>query len=217
MLPQLTIEYLQTEAAVFCQSESQHNEPSLYGISDGKAVGTYLEHKFKKMLHKKYIYKDGSSAKGIDFPELGVDIKATSIKQPQSSSPFKSAQQKIYGLNYSLMIFVYRKIDDVESLASKLNIEHAVFVDKTRTADYHTTRGILDIMEHGGDIEDMACFIKERDLPVDETSAIKIAEECWKNPPKLGYLTISNALQWRLQYKRVIKSAGGVDGILKVL
>ena len=26
--------------------------------------------------------------------------------------------------------------------------------------------------------------------------------------PRLGYLTISNALQWRLQYSRVIEQAG---------
>jgi len=53
-----------------------------------------------------------SSAKGIDFPELGVDLKTTSIKQPQSSCPFKSARQKIYGLGYHLLVFVYEKIDE---------------------------------------------------------------------------------------------------------
>lgn len=31
-----------------------------------------------------------------------------------------------------------------------------------------------------------------------------IADEILRNPPKQGYLTISNALQWRLQYGRVI-------------
>lgn len=30
------------------------------------------------------------------------------------------------------------------------------------------------------------------------------------------YLTISNALQWRLQYSRVIAQAGAVDGIIRV-
>lgn len=38
-----------------------------------------------------------------------------------------------------------------------------------------------------------------------------------ENPPQRGYLTISNALQWRLQYNRVINKAGDVDGIRKVL
>ena len=36
------------------------------------------------------------------------------------------------------------------------------------------------------------------------------------SPPALGYLTISNALQWRLQYRRVLEHAGKVDGILRV-
>jgi hypothetical protein len=31
-----------------------------------------------------------------------------------------------------------------------------------------------------------------------------------------GYLTVSNALQWRLQYGRVIAEAGKVDGILRL-
>ena len=37
----------------------------------------------------------GSSAKGIDFPALDVDMKVTSVRQPRSSSPFKSARQEI--------------------------------------------------------------------------------------------------------------------------
>ena len=53
-------------------------------------------------------------------------------------------------------------------------------------------------------------------LPVDEIGANKLAEEILNNKPEIGYLTISNALQWRLQYKRVISEAGNIDGILKV-
>jgi len=91
----LTTELLQKEAKRFSKIESQHDEPSLFGVTDGKAVGTYLEHKFQSYLSDRYDYVEGSSAKGIDFPELGVDMKVTSIRQPQSSCPFKSAKQKI--------------------------------------------------------------------------------------------------------------------------
>ena len=31
--------------------------------------------------------------------------------------------------------------------------------------------------------------------------------------PAQGYLTISNALQWRLQYSRVLEKAGTVVGV----
>lgn len=33
-------------------------------------------------------------------------------------------------------------------------------------------------------------------------------------PPEQGYLTISNALQWRLQYARVIALNNQVDGVV---
>lgn len=56
-------------------------------------------------------------------------------------------------------------------------------------------------------------FIEERRLPVDEIEASAIADEIISNPPEIGYLTISNALQWRIQYSRVIEKAGSVAGI----
>src|ERR1700678_3123465 len=106
----LTIQLLQKEASSFAKAQSKHAEPSLFGVTDGKAIGTYLEHKFQTMLELRYHFARGSSAKGIDFPKLDVDIKVTSIRQPQSSCPFKSARQKIYGLGYSLIIFVYENL-----------------------------------------------------------------------------------------------------------
>ena len=216
MKPQLTTEALRTEAATFAGEESTHEEPTLYGVTDGKAVGTYLEHKFQALLHMKYIYDEGSSAKGIDFPGLNVDLKVTSIKQPQSSSPFRSAQQKVRGLGYSLLVFVYQKTDDNAKRTGKLQILHTIFVDAVRTADYQTTRGIREILEREGNSDDLIAFMGDRNLPIDDVAATQLAEELLKNPPELGYLTISNALQWRLQYKRVIEEAGKINGIIRV-
>lgn len=54
--PQLNVEFLKTEAAIFIDQASRHDEPSLYGVTDGKAIGTYLERKFQKFLHKKYLF-----------------------------------------------------------------------------------------------------------------------------------------------------------------
>ena len=214
--PNLTIELLQKEARIFAELESKHNEYSLYGVTDGKAVGTYLEHKFQNYLHEKYEYVEGSSAKGIDFPELEVDIKVTSIRQPQSSCPFKSARQKIYGLGYALLVFVYEKVDYNEKQTGRLIIHHTVFVEKHRTADYQTTSGLLNILKNNGNKDDIIAFFQERMLPIDEIQADSLADEVLKNPPKLGYLTISNALQWRLQYSRVIQEAGSVEGIIRI-
>ncbi|CDH44365.1 hypothetical protein BN874_1620024 [Candidatus Contendobacter odensis Run_B_J11] len=46
MKPELMIEHIKDEAAKFAEIETSYDEPTLYGITDGKAVGTYLEHKF---------------------------------------------------------------------------------------------------------------------------------------------------------------------------
>ena len=140
MKPELTTETLQAEAASFAKAESAHEEPNLYGVTDGKAVGTYLEHKFQDLLHTRYTYEQGSSAKGID----------------------------------------------------------------------------REILERDGNSDDPIAFTYDRNLPIDEMEAVKLARELLANPPELGYLTISNALQWRLQYRRIIENAGMVDGILRV-
>jgi hypothetical protein len=78
----LTADALLSEAAVFSKAESSHAEPALFGVTDGKAVGTYLEHKFVAHLMDNYSFAGGNSALGIDIPSLAVDIKVTSIKQP---------------------------------------------------------------------------------------------------------------------------------------
>lgn len=213
---QLTIGHLKLEARKFATVESCHHEPELYGITDGKAVGTYFEHKFQAYLSEKYSYEQGSSAKGIDFPELKVDMKVTSFRQPQSSCPYKSARQKIYGLGYSLLVFVYNKSDDAIKSTGRLEIQHVVFVDAGRTADFQMTTGIRSIIENQGNSDDLIAFMSDKMLPVDELEASNIAKELLKNPPEIGYLTISNALQWRLQYRRVIDKADSVQGVIRI-
>ncbi len=216
MKPDLTVEIIKQEAADFGASESLHCEPSLFGITDGKAVGTYLEHKFITHLRNSFTFAESNSAKGIDFPALSVDLKVTSFRQPQSSCPFRSGKQKVFGLGYSLLVFVYEKTDDDTNRTGRLNILHSIFVDAHRTADYQTTAGIHRILENDGNADDLMAFLEERMLPIDSIEAREIVEEVMVNPPEIGYLTISNALQWRLQYGRVIEKAGDVDGIIRI-
>jgi hypothetical protein len=208
---------LTDEARVFAAQESGHHEPLLYGVTDGKAIGTYFEHKFRRHLQTKFTFDVGSSAKGIDFPELGVDMKVTSLRQPQSSCPFRSARQKIYGLGYSLLVFIYEKTDDEAARTGNLAVTHTIFVDSSRTADFQTTTGLRRVVENAGNIDDIIAFLQDRFLPVDEITAQELAEEVFATPPEIGYLTISNALQWRLQYRRVIEQAGQVEGVQRIL
>lgn len=212
----LSVVQLCHEAQTFALQQSQAIEPALYGVTDGKAVGTYVEHKFQAYLAQNYTFAIGNTARGIDFPGLSVDVKVTSIRQPQSSCPFESARQKIYGLGYSLLVFVYEKIDNAVTQTSQLDIKHVIFVDQTRTADFQTTTGIRQILANAGNLDDLIAFMHDRLLPVDEIQAEQLAQEIMANPPQIGYLTISNALQWRLQYRRIIEMAGTIDGIIRV-
>lgn len=210
----LTVELLQKEATSFAKAESKHPEPSLFGVTDGKAVGTYLEHKFQSVLQKRYAYGRGNSAKGIDFPELGVDIKVTSIRQPQSSCPFKSARQKIYGLGYSLIVFVYDKRDDEKSRTCRLDILHTIFVQKERTSDYQTTSGLRRLIENDANRDDILAFFEERFMPFEEPTAVRLAERVLRQPPAGGAL--GQRMQRPSCFERVIECAGQVDGVLSL-
>ena len=115
------------------------------------------------------------------------------------------------------MIFVYSKTDDANRKTANLNFLHTIFVEKERTADYQTTTGLKQILANNGNADDLVSFMQNRNLPLDDIEACKIAEELLSGKPIVeGYLTISNALQWRLQYSRVITEAGKVNGIWRV-
>ncbi len=214
--PTLTLASLLDEARFFSEQESSHPESTIFGVTDGKAIGTYLEHKFQSHLEQRYVHAPGNSASGIDLPGLAVDMKVTSIRQPQSSCPFKHARQKIFGLGYSLLVFVYDKSDNPETRTAILDIMHTIFIDAKQTGDFQMTKGLRDIIARDGNEDDLVAFMQDKMLPVDEIEARRIAQELLKAPPEQGYLTISNALQWRLQYGRVIVQAGAVPGITRI-
>lgn len=215
----LSIDKMLEEAKAFCIEESTFANPELFGITDGKAVGTYVEHKFKDRLLSKYDVLVGSSAKGIDFPseEINTDVKVTSIKQPQSSCPFKTAEQKIFGLGYNLLLFVYEKTDSPASKTSLLEFVNCTFIEKDRTADYQTTKSLINLIQNEATEEEVIAYLNDKNLPVDEIGLIKIAEKILESHLNQGYLTISNALQWRLQYGRIVELKESIDGIIRII
>lgn len=213
MTDHLDLEMLKRAARTFVADLSATPIPDLFGITDGKAVGTYVEHAFRDYLDDRYDYAPGSSALGIDFPDLNVDLKVTSIKQPQSSCPYRTAAQKVYGLGYDLLVFIYEKSDDQETRTAWLRIVHAFFVNDSHAADYQTTRGLLEILDRAGNKDDVTAFLEERNLPLDEIGRDQLADRILADRPRLGYLTISNALQWRLQYRRLITLMDGEDQV----
>ena len=62
--------------------------------------------------------------------------------------------------------------------------------------------------------EDIIGFFVDKNIPGDEITHNQLADEVFDKGIQQGYLTISNALQWRLQYQRVISLGNSVSGVL---
>ena len=217
MKKKLTIKSLISEAKLFCKNNSGVYRSELFGVTDGKAIGTFVEHRFRQQLADSYDMTMGNSASGLDLPSVNTDIKVTSLRQPQSSCPFKDSRQKIFGLGYDLLLFVYKKHDDADKKMGILEFVSCSFIDKCRTADFQTTTGIKRIIDNQGNQDDVFAFLTEHNIPGDEVTLYKLAGEVLANPPQIGYLTISNALQWRLQYSRVVAMDDDVEGVNKIV
>ena len=217
MKKKLALQSLITEAERFCELNSGVYKAELYGVTDGKAIGTFVEHLFQRFLGEHYDTSVGNSASGLDLPSVNTDIKVTSLNRPQSSCPFRDSKQKRYGIGYNLLIFVYRKLDDPEKKMGMLDFVSCSFVDKSRTGDFQTTTGLRKIIENQGNQDDIFAFLVEHNIPGDEVTLYQLAEDILKNPPQIGYLTISNALQWRLQYGRVVNMSDNVEGIKQII
>ena len=57
----------------------------------------------------------------------------------------------------------------------------------------------------------------ERNLLADEITLEQLAKEILTNPPEQRYLTISNALQWRIQYSRIVQLTERIEGIISIV
>ena len=152
---ELTIDLLIKAAKDFCKKESGVYRTELFAVTDGKKVGTIVEHLFQEFLEERYSMTVGSSALGLDLPSVNTDIKVTSIVQPQSSCPYKDSKQKIYGLGYNLIVFVYQKEDDNKKKKGKLDFLSCTFINKERTADYQTTTGLRSIIANNANVDDV--------------------------------------------------------------
>ncbi len=207
----MNIQDMKEEAKTFGKVMSAENHESLIGVNDGKKIGTYVEHRFQEYVSKKYKIEVGNSARGIDLPSVETDIKATSIIKPQSSCPFKNARQKIFGLGYNLIVFVYEKTDTATTCM--LDFKYCTFIEAARTADYTTTKRLREMLDDGANKEDIIGYLADRNLPGDDIVYSDLADEIFIHKPEQGYLTVSNAIQWRLAYGRAIKLNNTVSGV----
>jgi hypothetical protein len=76
---------------------------------------------------------------------------------------------------------------------------------------------LKEILRRNGNRDDVIAFLEERNLPLDEIGREALTNRIFREPPEIGYLTVSNALQWRLQYGRAIGVAGTAEGVEDLL
>lgn len=207
----MTIQDMKKEATEFGKIMSAENHKTLIGVNDGKKIGTYIEHRFQEFVSKKYEIEVGNSARGIDLPSVETDIKATSVAQPQSSCPFRDARQKVFGLGYNLIIFVYEKKDTATTCT--LDFKSCAFVESAKTADFTTTKRLREMIDDGANKDDIIGYLTDKNLPGDDIVYSELADEILANKPEQGYLTVTNAMQWRLSCGRVIKLNNTVSGV----
>jgi methylase of polypeptide subunit release factors len=210
----LSKELLIKEAKIFCDEENITQHPQLTGVTDGKSIGTYIEKEFKDYLSSKYTFNMGSVANGIDFPDedINTDIKVTSKRKPQNSCPFTDIRQKIYGLGYNILLFVYdNDIDDY----TDLKLESCTFIKASETGDYNLTKNLIKMLKNNKTADEITDYLIECKVPGTYETLKNLACEIIENPPRQGYLTISNALQWRLKYNHVEKEKYTFDDTSK--
>ena len=75
-------------------------------------------------------------------------------------------------------------------------------------------RFLMSVMEQTYDHSAMECILVDDCTP---DYSMNMAKDILKNKPAIGYLTISNALQWRLQYGRIVTLNETVDGISPIV
>lgn len=73
------------------------------------------------------------------------------------------------------------------------------------------------MIEDKANVEDIVSYLNDKNIPADDLTLNQLANQVLKTPPTQGYLTISNALQWRLQYQRVVTLDENVEGISKII
>jgi hypothetical protein len=115
------------------------------------------------------------------------------------------------------LVFVYDKADDPDNQTATLNFVSCSFVSKERTADFTTTSILNKMKSVEANEDDIVSFLEGIKLPADEITLKQIAEIILTSEIPIGYLTISNALQWRLQYARIRDLKSDIPGIDKII
>lgn len=216
---QLSVTDLKNSIPEFLREMQERPHRRIKG--DGKSIGTYIERELHRYLEKTFAYTRGSAGKGADFPDLGVDVKATRLEKPQSSAPVKSAREALYGLGYDLVLIVYKVVefDPPQKDESRLEFPKAVFIEKDRTGDYRHTRHVRSMVEQQKPRSEIARWLYDQGIGRRLDECEELADEVLANPPKIGHVTVTPVPQWRMNYNVTLTRVAdpSSEGVISLL
>lgn len=187
----------------FCEDIENRNVPEPRSDTS-KRIGTYFEKEMRKWFNEKLgIESEGSVAKGLDLPAFNVDVKTTSINQPQSSSPFDDPGERITGVDYNILLFIYDKHSGEDG--NQFDIKSCVYIPKERTADYRKSKQAQNLVSgfRRGELDEKELREELEDLTGIGAISDEKFEKIKENPPKKGTITITPAVQWRFNYNKL--------------
>ncbi|MGB0881249.1 MAG: hypothetical protein ACPGTO_11890, partial [Polaribacter sp.] len=60
-----------------------------------------------------------------------------------------------------MLVFVYDKVDDLNTSSAKLDFVSCSYLDKERTADYTTTFRLREMLNDGANKEDIIAYLND--------------------------------------------------------
>lgn len=201
-----------TVAALFAESQELARDQYLCAKHDGKSIGTFIENELCSRLKDRFTFVRGNPSRGIDFPCIGVDIKAIKVRRgnymaaAQATSVFKSFREAIYGLSYDLIIFFYHLEQQT------LTFETVKFVKRENARDFALVTAIHNILTHPEfltreEVEDRIndLFYEKFNADIPQSLLQEIITrgvhcECEERRP---VLTMAALTQWRLYFNKI--------------
>lgn len=196
--------YIDSVAEFCVEMESRTVPEDKSGTS--KQIGTYFEKELRDWFENKHgLVSEGSVAEDIDLPAFNLDVKTTSNRQPQSSSTFDDPGERIVGVDYNILLFVYDK-QSVDG-GNKFEIKTCAYIPKERASDYRKSDDAVKLVAdyREGKLSESELREQLEDLTGVGAISDKKFEEIKNDPPEKGAITITPALQWRFNYNKMVK------------
>ena len=218
MKEKLTTPLLIQCARDFSIRQSSDYRAELFGQKNKKVLSTTVEQDFCEFLKARVDLDYRKSIVGLTLPAVHTDVKVVHALRRRSALRERDQHNLVYGLGHNLLIFIFEEEDFSALRKAKLRINHCIHVDASRTADYRTTSGLLQLLHDGGNTDDIADFLlHERHLDLSPQDLASLAADIVASPPLVGYLDITNTPPWRISYDTLLSLEGDLPGVTSII